>query len=301
MQYRLLGTTGLSVSAVGLGCSHLGSRSEGRTRSDMARLVLHALDRGITLFDTADVYMAGESEELLGEALAARRSEVVIATKAGFRQPINDSLMVRVRPLVWSVMRRIPTVARAVTRARDLVVRQDFSAAYLRKAVEASLARLRTDRIDLLQLHSPPASAIESDDALDTLERLRADGKIRFYGLSYGEWSEVRLGPSGRGVSTVQIPLSLRVPSDADEVLASARERRIGVIANQPLQKGALLRGADSRLARGAIRYVSDLPGVSSVLVGTTSIEHLDENVAALAEPPLRDEEIARLRRDGAR
>lgn len=72
MQYRALGSTGLSVSVIGLGCSHLGSHWRGRTRSDMARLLEHALSRGITFFDTADVYMEGESEELLGGVLAAR-------------------------------------------------------------------------------------------------------------------------------------------------------------------------------------------------------------------------------------
>ena len=187
-------------------------------------------------------------------------------------------------------------------------MRQDFSAGYLRTAVEASLKRLRTDRIDLLQLHSPPASAIERDGALDTLERLCTEGKIRFYGLSYGVWHEARLGPPESGVSTVQLPIFVRAPGGVDGVLTSTLQRRIGVIANQPLMKGTLLHGGaasgsaqaqgpDARsLVQCAVRYVTDLPGVSTVLTGTTSIAHLDENVAALAAPPLSDEELAWLR-----
>ena len=309
MQYRTLGATGLAVSVIGLGCSHLGLHWRGKTRADLARLLDHALTHGITFFDTADVYMQGESEALLGEMLAPRRQQIVIATKVGFRKPINESLVAWVRPYVWSLMHRVPAVARAVTKTRRRLMRQDFSADYLRSAVEASLKRLRTDRIDLLQLHSPPASAIERGGALDTLERLRSEGKIRFYGLSYGTWHEARVGPPESALSTLQLPIS--VGAMAVDALSAARESSLGVIANQPLQKGTLLHGGAAArlahkegsntrsLAQRVIRYVADVPGVSTVLTGTTSMTHLDENVAALDGPPLSDEELVWLKRDG--
>lgn len=115
MQYRTLGSTGLFVSAIGLGGSHLGSGSRGRTRSDMLRLLKHAVDRGITFFDTSDVYMQGESEALLGSALGSLRHDVVIATKAGFRRPINESALARVRPFLWSSVHRVPALARSLS------------------------------------------------------------------------------------------------------------------------------------------------------------------------------------------
>jgi aryl-alcohol dehydrogenase-like predicted oxidoreductase len=294
MQYRVLGNTGLAVSVMGLGCSHIGSYWRGRTRSDMVRLLEHALARGITFFDTADVYMEGESEELLGSVFGARRHEIVIATKIGFRRSSRESMVARLRPYVAPLIHGIPAVRRAVTKTRRLLMRQDFSAEYLRSAAEASLRRLRTDRIDLLQLHSPPVSAIERDGALDTLERLRSEGKIRFYGLSYGISDEANVALRQSRISTVQLPISMGAPSGLDDFLRSARDSDIGVIANQPLMKGALLRdrrtsvpeeahGPHARsVAQRAIRYVADLPGVTTVLTGTTSIEHIDENIAAL-------------------
>jgi aryl-alcohol dehydrogenase-like predicted oxidoreductase len=294
MQYRVLGSTGLSVSVIGLGCNHLGAYWRGRTRSDMVRLLEHALSRGITFFDTADVYMEGESEELLGSVFGGRRHELVIATKVGFRRSIKESIVARLRPYLAPAIQRVPAVRRAVTKTRRLLMHQDFSAGYLRSAVEASLRRLRTDRIDLLQLHSPPASAIERDGALDTLEHLRCDGKVRFYGLSYGVWDEASLALGHDGISTVQLPMSLGAASAVEGFLVSARQRNIGVIANQPLMKGALLtdrkpsvRAEAPRLhelsvAQRAIGYVAGLPGVATVLTGTTSMAHLDENIAAL-------------------
>ncbi|MEP6657132.1 MAG: aldo/keto reductase [Betaproteobacteria bacterium] len=306
MRYRVLGQTGLSVSVIGLGCNHLGSW-RGKSRGDMMRLLEHAVDRGITFFDTADVYMHGESEAILGEVLSQRRDQVVIATKAGFRRPLSGPVMARVRPYLWSAMQRVPTLHRALTRTRRLLMRQDFSIEYLRSAVDASLKRLRTDRIDLLQLHSPPPSAIARDGALETLQRLRSEGKLRFYGLSFGTAHEAQLGPDDGGVSTLQLPICARAPGAADGILTRARQRCIGVIANQPLMKGTiLLNGAAPEapaarirsLAQGAMRYATDLPGVTVAIMGTTSTAHLDENVAALDSPPLSHEELEWLRGD---
>src|SRR5262245_12638744 len=102
MPYRALGQTGLTVSILGLGCSHLGAQGRTRTRADMVRLLEHAVDVGVTFFDSADVYMAGESERLLGEAFARRRDRVVIATKVGFRPLIPEAVAARVQPYVVS-------------------------------------------------------------------------------------------------------------------------------------------------------------------------------------------------------
>jgi aryl-alcohol dehydrogenase-like predicted oxidoreductase len=252
----------------------------------MVRLLEHAVDLGITFFDSADVYMAGESERLLGEVFARRRDRVVIATKVGFRPLVPEALAARVQPYVASATQQSSARGRLVKRLRALLMRKDFSADYLRRSVEASLTRLRTERIDLLQLHSPAADAIDRDGALDTLERLRGEGKIRFYGLAFGTWSQAHSALRHDGLSTLQMPISVGAPPDVAEMLAWARRRGIGVIANQPLEKGRLLHAG----AAVAIRSVARLPGVSTVIVGTSSIAHLDENVAALDSPLLTAE-----------
>lgn len=286
MLYRALGQTGLAVSVLGLGCSRLGAQGRTRTRADMVRLLEHAVDLGITFFDSADVYMAGESERLLGEVFARRRDRVVIATKVGFRALVPEALAARVQPYVASATQHSSAGGRLVKRLRALLMRKDFSADYVRRSVEASLTRLRTERIDLLQLHSPAAGAIDRDGALDTLERLRGEGKIRFYGLAFGMWSQAPSALRHDGLSTLQMPISVGAPPVVDEILAEARRRGIGIIANQPLKKGRLVPAG----AAVALRSVAMLPGVSTVIVGTSSMAHLDENVAALDSPLLTAE-----------
>src|SRR6185295_5584920 len=157
MKYRALGRTGLSVSEIGFGAWGIGGRTVGETSygdtDDRTSLVAlrRALDRGITFFDTSSAYGEGHSEALIGEAFAARRDKVVIATKAGY-----DS---------WD---KPP----------------DFSPGAVVASAERSLARLRSDYVDLLQLHNPPAQALREGGVREALTRLQSSGKIRAWGVS---------------------------------------------------------------------------------------------------------------------
>ncbi len=158
MHKRALGTTGLQVSAVGLGCNNFGGRLD---RAASEKVVHAALDAGITLFDTADVYGGrGASETILGEALGARRKDIVLVTKFGL--PMDDD-----------------------------GTRRGASRAYVMQAVEASLKRLKTDWIDLYYLHRPdPETPI--DETLRALDDLIAQGKVRFIGCSNLSAAQVR-------------------------------------------------------------------------------------------------------------
>jgi len=164
MQYRALGDTGLSVSTVGFGVWTVSTTMWGITDDAFgAGLLRRALELGVTFFDTADVYGDGKGETLLAEALGDRRDEIVIATKFGYDwynypgpQPGQ-----RERP-------------------------HDWSPEFVRRACEGSLQRLRTDRIDLYQLHNPRLNALQSDDLFAELESLKAQGKIRAYGAALG-------------------------------------------------------------------------------------------------------------------
>ncbi len=158
--YRQLGESGLTVSTVGVGCNAFGTRiDEERTRM----VVEAALDAGVTLFDTADVYGTGASEELLGRALGSHRGDVVVATKFGMdMHGANGS--------DWGVR---------------------GSRRYIRRAVEASLRRLGTEWIDLYQLHAPdPKTPIE--ETLSALDELVSEGKVRYIGSSnFAGWQVV--------------------------------------------------------------------------------------------------------------
>ena len=152
MTYRQLGDSGLTVSAVGLGCNNFGRRIDQEATTAVVRA---AVDAGITLFDTADTYGQGASEELLGRALGAERENVIVATKFG-----ND--MQGVNGPDWGVR---------------------GSRRYLRRAVEASLRRLGTDWIDLYQYHRPDL-VTPMEETLAALTELVQEGKVRYLGSS---------------------------------------------------------------------------------------------------------------------
>lgn len=302
MKHRTLGDSGLVVSVVGLGCNAFGSRiDQDQTRS----VVDAALDAGVTLFDTADTYGRGASEELLGRALGGRRDDVVIATKFGM--PAGG-----LTGPDWQ--------ARA-------------SRGYLRRSVEGSLRRLGTDWIDLYQLHQPDHRT-PYDETLAALEELVAEGKIRYYGcsnflaweLADAQWTAQSAGLSGFVSAQNEYSLYNRV---AEQDLVPACERfGIGLLPYFPLAYG-LLTGkysggavpAGSRLsadnqrhrlesahfdrvdalqeyadARGvslldvAIGGLAAQPAVTSVIAGASRPEQVATNVAAgLWEPSAED------------
>ncbi|TDO44379.1 aryl-alcohol dehydrogenase-like predicted oxidoreductase [Kribbella sp. VKM Ac-2527] len=293
MEYRQLGDSGLTVSVVGLGCNNFG----GRIGADQADAVVNAaVDAGITLFDTADVYGdRGGSEEILGASLGKRRDEVLIATKFG-----GD--MKGVNGPDWGVR---------------------GSRRYIRKAVESSLRRLGTDWIDLYQLHVPdPITPIE--ETLAALSELVADGKVRYIGSSqFAGWQVVDADWAARTAGlehfvSAQNKYSLLDREIEDEVVPACEHLGIGIVTYSPLAGGLLtgkyqrgeaapegtrLATQPERLARAdfdkiealdtfaaerdvtlldvAIGGLAAQPAVGSVIAGATTPEQIAQNVAA--------------------
>lgn len=215
MNYRALGRTGLSVSEIGFGAWGIGGRTAGHTSygatddaTSLAALA-RALDCGITFFDTSSAYGDGHSEALIGQAFSgARRDRVVIATKAGYES--------------WD---RAP----------------DFSPAAIQASAENSLARLRTDHVDLLQLHNPPAEALRDGALRETLERLRAAGKIRAWGISAKSPAEAIDALVEFGAPVVQANFNMMDVRIVDSGLLREVERRgAGLVGRTPLCFGFL-------------------------------------------------------------
>ncbi|MFI8100906.1 aldo/keto reductase [Streptomyces sp. NPDC086023] len=292
MRYVPLGSSGLRVSAVGLGCNNFGGRLDaGQTRA----VVDAALDAGITLFDTADIYgNRGGSEEFLGKALKGRRDQVVLATKFGF-----DGVDMGYGPAAGGRGGR----------------------GYIRRAVEASLRRLDTDHIDLYQLHSPdPTTPVA--ETLAALTELVAEGKVRYIGHSnLSGWQLAEAEHTARELGTAhfvsaQNHWSLLARHAEYELVPAAVHYGVGVLPYFPLANGLLTgkvrRGADapagSRLA-GRDAYVAERidrvealaavaekhgrsllelamgwlgaqPGCASVIAGATSPEQVRANAA---------------------
>ena len=300
MKYRKLGATGLTVSEIGFGAWGIGGAANGGLAygptddAESVKALRRAFDLGVTFYDTSDFYGFGRSEELIGRALREVRVQAVIATKVGML---------------------------------DTAGGYDFSERHIRRSIELSLGRLRSDYIDLYQLHSPPAELLTRDPPiLDTLRALRAEGKIRAYGISLRSPDDGLVAARLPGVTCIQTNLSMIDQRAAENgLLALCQQNNVGVIGRTPLCFGFLsgrYSGGEafdasdhrSRWSAGqiqrwagahrlfapaagdnasqspvqfALRYCLSHAAVSGVIPGMLTAAHVEENAAASELPPL--------------
>jgi aryl-alcohol dehydrogenase-like predicted oxidoreductase len=307
MRRRPFGKTGLQVSEFGVGCARIGGIFQGNS-GEFLRLLEVARDRGVNFFDTADMYSQGESEQLVGRAFRRGRDRVIIATKVGYCLPGRRKLAARLKPLLRPVIKllglrrdRLPAGARGA-------LTQDFSPPYIRKAVEASLRRLRTDYVDLLQLHSPPTEVIERGEWERPLEDLKRAGRVRHYGIAVDTVDAGLAALRFPGVSSVQFTLNLFDQRAAEALLPKMRAQGVAGIARECLANGILAKtktGLDlaahcgspdeardreerlapyreqasregTSIARVALDYAAGVDGVSVALLGVRSVDQLN-------------------------
>ena len=295
MEYRTLGRTGIDVSVVGMGCWAIGGDAWGPVddRESIAA-IRRALELGITLFDTSDVYGRGRSEGLVAEALRDQRDEVVIATKVGLWHSGGDRPNAYTKP--------------------EMVI----------ESCDASLRRLRTDRIDVYQCHLWWDENTEV--FLEAFERLKRDGKIRAYGASTNEVGHLRHFDRNGTCEILQFDYSILNRSPEKELLPVAGERRMGTLARGSLRMGVLtgkftaettfpegdirrewprqdwyreqLERAERlkslangrSLAQVALAYVLSHPAVSTTIPGAKNPHQVEQNAAA-ADVTLSDDD----------
>lgn len=221
---RQLGRNGPSVSLIGLGCMGMSEFYGARDDSQSLATLLYAIDRGITLLDTADVYGPHHNEELVGRALARRRHSIVLATKFGILRDPSD-------PLKRGV---------------------DNRPAYVRAACEASLRRLGVDVIDLYYVHRHDPESCPIEDTIGAMAELVAAGKIRHIGLSEVSAATLRRAHAVHPIAAVESEYSLwsRDP-ELDGVLSTCRELGVGFVPYSPLGRGFL---------SGRIKRIEDFP-----------------------------------------
>lgn len=299
MHYRRLGGTDLQVSEIALGTVEIGTeygisvedRPNRPTEAEAINLLHRALDLGINFIDTARAY--GTSEEIIGKALRAHQERCIIATKCA-----------------CTLEGHVPLEGKELAES-------------IQKSVETSLGFLKLDSIDLLQLHNPSVEFVTLEEVLQVLEDLKQQGKIRYLGVStYGEEAPLAAIRSG-AYDTIQIPYSLLDQRMANRVLPAAHEADVGVIIRSALLKGALtskgthlpqslrplyekakefqflVRGRNQTLVQAALRFALSDFRVSTVLVGTGKIEHLEEAASVSDGHPLPPEDLSRVQRMG--
>ena len=212
METRVLGSTGLEVSALGLGCMGMSvNYGQPGDTGEMIAVIRAAVDRGYTFFDTAEAYGPFSNEELVGKALAPVRDRVVIATKFGF--DIDPDTRER----------------------RGLNSRPE----HIRHVAEASLVRLRTDRIDLLYQHRVDPS-VPIEEVAGTVRDLIAEGKVKHFGLSEASAQTIRRAHAVQPVTAIQSEYSLWTRDPEAEVLPACEELGIGFVPWSPLGQGFL-------------------------------------------------------------
>ncbi len=233
MQTRKLGRSNLEVSALGLGCMGMSfSYGAPKDKNEMIALIRAAVDRGVTFFDTAEVYGPFTNEELLGEALAPVRDKVVIATKFGFRMKPDGSPG-------WQGL--------------------DSRPEHIAQVVEGSLQRLRTDVIDLYYQHRvDPEVPIE--EVAGAVKRLIEAGKVKHFGLSEPGVETIRRAHAVQPVAAVQNEYSLWWRKPEAEVIPTLEELGIGLVPYSPLGKGFLTGKMDEKTKLGGNDFRSTLP-----------------------------------------
>jgi aryl-alcohol dehydrogenase-like predicted oxidoreductase len=304
MQHRTLGRTGRTVSVISLGTWQLGGDWGTVSEGDAHAVLDASIEAGVTMFDTADVYGDGRSEQLIGGYLAAHPElDVVVATKMG---------------------RRVDQVA------------ANYTLENFRAWTDRSRANLRTDRLDLVQLHCPPTAVFDDDEVFDGLDTLISEGAIANYGVSVETSAQALTAIARPNVASVQIILNAFRLKPLDAVLPAAIDAGVGIIARVPLASGllsgkytrettfaandhrnynrhgesfdvgetfsgvdydagveaahefaALAREHDLEPAKAALAWLSQLDGVSTVIPGARNAQQAQANASAGSVAPL--------------
>ena len=253
----------------------MGSYGNPATTADSIRLIEAALDQGVTLFDTANIYGQGDSEKILGRALRGKRDDAFIITKIGQRFSQKMRLLRPFKTLAKTVLgaARSRTI---VTGRRAANMKPQFEISGYAALINASLRRLTTDRVDALLLHSPPAPVIGDGDVKKQLTDALGAGKILSMGVSCDDLEALVQTLENPEYSVIEAPAWLLAAAHRDGVF---QKRNLGgrmIVARE------VLRSFPDLPPGSALKAVLGQPPVTAVLVGTTSIEHLTAAVGAL-------------------
>ena len=267
MEYRSLGQ--LQVSVLGLGTSRLASLGARVSSALEGRLLDVATDVGVNFIDTADTYGSSDCERLLGDLLRTRRGKFHVGTKGGFT--LCDF------PPPLRILNQYGKKALQATGHR-----QDFRPATLTRRIDASLRRLRIDVIDAYYLHEPPADVLLSADVLAVLVAARDAGKIREIGVGGDDVAMLHRAAGVGPLAVVQTSVNPVVSTAQTAALAAIVAAGRHVVANRALRVPDSAGRFDTT---ALLRHAAAQPNVSSVLVGTSNVDHLQANAEAFDRP----------------
>jgi aryl-alcohol dehydrogenase-like predicted oxidoreductase len=282
MRYKTLGKSGLSISIIGFGCMSIQAHDTAKDN-----LIKKAIDCGINFFDTADIYQNGENEIVIGKAVIHVRDKILLATKVGNKPAKNGN------GLDW-----------------------DASKEHIISSAEQSLKRLQTDYIDLYQLHG---GMLEDniDETIEAFEKLKQQGKIRFYGISSIRPNVIREYVKRSNITSVMMQYSILDRRPEESCFDLLEQNNIGVLARGSVAKGLLIDKASENYlnynmadvskastavallstdkrnkAQTALQFVLHAKSISSAIVGIRTMAQLEEAIKTADSPELTEEEI---------
>jgi aryl-alcohol dehydrogenase-like predicted oxidoreductase len=264
-----------AISRLGLGCSRMGSFNNRTPLREQRRTIEAALELGITVFDTADIYGQGDSERLLGQALHGQRDRAFVTTKFGKRFSAKMRMLRPLKPLIRSLLagRR----SESITARRQENIGADFRPARFKDALDASLRRLGFDSVDGILLHNPPAETVLTPELADVMNELVRSGRARCFGVSCDDLAALKAALTLPGLGLLQLPLDLIDSAKSEGLLVDSRARGVRIFAREVIRLQPWLAPPI------AVRTTSERSEIDCVLVGASHPERLQQLVAALA------------------
>jgi len=275
---------GARVSALAIGCSRVGSISNATPMREIDATLEAAVEAGINLFDTADIYGQGDSERTLGRLLRRHPEDVFVVTKVGGRHGRCTAAARFAKPLLRALAQSQRTVRNAVLTARTATVAHDFSPTDLRPAVEASRRRLGLDQLHGLLLHSPSSATLRKPEIREFLDEMLTSRKAARVGVSVDTLDALEAAISISSLTLIQAPLEIVRAVQETPILDSLRRRGVGLFVREILRKPT--HGTDDpRPASPAAALSAALAPdfVTSVIVGVSTRSHLAELLPAVA------------------
>ncbi|WP_277980609.1 aldo/keto reductase [Sphingomonas phyllosphaerae] len=262
---------------LGLGCAKMGSFNNPSTLADSVALIQLALDLGVTLLDTANIYGQGDSERAIGRALRGQRHRAQVVTKAGNAFSAKMRLMRPLKPLLSAVLARRQMGA-AVTAQRSGAMRTDWSEGGLLRELDGSLRRLRSDHVDAFLLHSPDAATIARDEAVGALAKAKASGRARRVGIACDDLASLDVALASEVTEVLELPWDVIAVIADDSRGAAIRARGLPVIAREVLR---FQPGVD---AATAVQRAHASPLVTTTLIGSRQPERVRALAAAVGD-----------------
>jgi len=278
MEQRSFGNSS-RVSVLGVGCSRVGSINNPVPMREIEATLEAAVEAGINLFDTADIYGQGDSERTLSRLLLRHRDRMFVVTKVGGRHGRHAGMIRLAKPLLRMLVRSRPQLRGAVVKARTAMVSHSFRPLDLRRAVENSRRRLRLDRLDGLLLHSPSLETLHDPKIHDFLAELLHSGRAAHVGASVESLPEVEAALSMQAITILQVPLAVANELSGTAILEQVRRRNIGVFVREVLS--GLIPGTYS--LRKAVSVAIAPEFVTAALIGVSTRRHLNELLSAVS------------------